>query len=628
MPPSVLPPFVMRYDASTVPVGYLVLDSKTRPIGELTDLAFVHIRPLLSERVPGTVSFSPFGSNTRAIVITVDPDKLRSYNLSPEDVVRALGTGNTVSPSGNLYSEGQMPLVPTNAMVANPQDLGLIPITPKKDVYIRDVGTIQDTTDINYGCALVNGRRSVYLPVVKKTTASTLTVVREVKAALPLFGSVVPKDVRVRYEFDESSTVREAISTVATEGTIGAVLVGLMILLFLRDVRTVIVVLVNIPLALTGALVGLWLTDNTLNIMSLGGLALAIGILVDESTVAVESIHKQMEAAGGLARAVRQGSQITAVPRLLAMFCVLSVFIPTFIMKEPIRSLFMPLTLAVGFSMITSYFLSSTLVPVLSVWLMKHRGTDGHRPSLFDRVLPPFERFVRRVTGVRWIVVPAYLVGCGLVLWLLGRQLGTELFPQVDAGQFVLRFRGPPGTQYELTRRIALKILDTISEETDGKVDISMGYVGLAATNTSANNMLLFMRGPEDGELRVRLAEGCNMPVAKLRERLRQTIPPKIIPWLRELLEAQRVAAGGGRRPGEALHDGLRARRHRQRADEPRLAAAHRSARGGDRSQRDARLCHENPGRNEEHQNPPRRPVLPGAGLPGGLRRHRPSAPG
>jgi multidrug efflux pump subunit AcrB len=544
MPPSVLPPFVMRFDAANVPVGYLVIDSKTRELGELTDLAMVRIRPLLGERVPGTVSFSPFGSNTRAIVITVDPDRLRSYNLSPDDVVTALGSGNIVSPSGNLYTQGRMPMVPTNAMVDNPQDLGLIPITPGKNVYVRDVATVADTTDINYGCALVNGRKSVYLPVVKKTTASTLTVVRQVNAALEDFRRVMPPDVQVRYEFDESPTVRAAIKSVATEGAIGATLVGLMILIFLRDLRTVIVVLLNIPLALTGALVGLWLTDNTLNIMSLGGLALAIGILVDESTVEVENIHKQMEKTESVARAVRRGNQITAVPRLLAMFCVLSVFIPTFIMKEPIRSLFMPLTLAVGFSMITSYFLSSTLVPVLATWLLKHRGHGAHQATLFDRVLPPFGRVVEGIARFRWITVPAYLAACGLVLWLVGTQVGTELFPQVDAGQFVLRFRAPPGSEYELTRRTALKILDVIAKETRGQVDISMGYVGLSATNTATANMLLFMRASDDGQLRVRLDEQSGIALADLRERLRREVPKQVVPWLEQVLQKYGLTPG------------------------------------------------------------------------------------
>ena len=315
MPPSVLPPFVMRFDAANVPIGYLVLESKTRPLGELADLGLFRIRPLLISQIQGTVAFSPFGSNTRAIVITVDPDRLRAHNLSPEDVVAALETGNVVVPSGNLYAQGEMPLVPTNAMVADPQEMGDIPIKPGMDVYIRDVARIEDTTDINYGCALVNGHRSIYIPVVKKDTASTLSVVQQINESMPLFRSVVPEDVEVRYEFDESPTVRIAIKSVATEGLIGALLTGLMILVFLHDVRSVIVVLVSIPLSLTTSLVGLWLTGNTINIMSLGGLALAIGILVDEATVTIENTHLQMRHTDSVARAARRANATTATAR-------------------------------------------------------------------------------------------------------------------------------------------------------------------------------------------------------------------------------------------------------------------------------------------------------------------------
>ncbi len=539
MPPSVLPPFVMRFDAANVPIGYLVLDSKTRSLGELMDLGMYRVRPLLSGSIPGTISFSPFGSNTRAILVTVDPDRLRSYNLSPEDIVRALGTGNVVAPSGNLYAPAQMPLVPTNAMVADPKELGSIPVHAGKNVYIRDVATIEDGTDINYGCALVNGRKSVYIPVVKKDTASTLTVVRQINESLPLFRSVVPEDVQVRYEFDESPTVRAAIKSVATEAAIGAALTGLMILIFLRDLRSVVVVLVSIPLALIGSLVGLWLTNNTLNIMSLGGLALAIGILVDVAIVTVENTHVQLHHTSSLARAVRRSDAATAAARLLAMLCILAVFIPTFLMKEPVRSLFMPLTLAVGFAMVASYVLSSTIVPVMSVRLMKHEGARAGKKGLFDRVLPGFGRLVSVLVRFRWMTVLAYAAACGLVIWLVGRQVGTELFPQVDAGQFVLRFRTPPGSDYHLTRKCAIKVLDTINEEAQGKVAISMGYVGLAATNTATNNMLLFMRGTDDGQLRVRLEEGSGIALNDLRERLRTVLPERIGNWLAEALEAQ-----------------------------------------------------------------------------------------
>jgi multidrug efflux pump subunit AcrB len=547
MPPSVLPPFVMRFDAANVPIGYIVLESKSRPLGELADLGMQKIRPMLIAQLPGTISFAPFGSNTRAIVITVDPDRLRAHNFSPEDVVNALGTGNVVTPSGNLYLPAQMPLVPTNAMVADPQTLGDIPIHPGSNVYIRDVVTahngILDGTDINYGCALVNGRKSIYIPVVKKDTASTLTVVNLIHKSMHLFQDVVPPDVRVRYEFDESPTVKAAIWSVGTEGLIGAGLTGLMILLFLQDVRSVVVVLVSIPCSLTSALIGLRLTGNTLNIMSLGGLALAIGILVDEAVVTIENTHAQMKRTDSVARAARRAAAATATARLLAMLCILSVFIPTFILNEPVRSLFMPLTLAVGFSMVASYLLSSTLVPVLSVWLMKHGGEAAHKEGLFDRVLPPFAALVGAVVRLRWIAVPAYLAACGLLFWQVGIRVGTELFPQVDAGQFVIRFRAPPGSDYEVTRKLALKMLEVFDEQTEHQVAISMGYVGMAATNTATNNMLLFMRGPDDGQMRVRLAPGTELHLADLRQRLRKALPDELVPWLKEELQRNGYSA-------------------------------------------------------------------------------------
>ena len=463
MPPSVLPPFVMRFDAATVPIGYLVLSSPSRPLGELTDLGLFRIRPLLISQVPGTVSFSPFGSNTRAIVITVNPDRLRAYNLSPEDVVQALDSGNVVAPSGNLYTKGEMPLVPTNAMVADPETLGSIPIRPGKGVYIRDVGTIEDTTDINYGCALVNGRKSVYIPVVKKDTASTLTVVGTINNSLPLFRSVVPEDVKVSYEFDESPIVRTAVESVGTEALIGATLTGLMILVFLQDLRTVLVVLCSIPLALTTALVGLWLSGHTINIMSLGGLALAVGILVDEATVTVENTHFQMQHSGAIARAARLANSATAAARLLAMLCILSVFIPTFLLQDPVRSLFMPLTMAVGFSMIA--VLSSCRArwcPCFPCGSSSHRGrrtgrqeSDDHRANSCPPSALRIVYELIRMAVDRRARATSSSAACCLVVQS-GRQVGTELFPHRSIrGSSCIRFRSSArNSEYEITRKL------------------------------------------------------------------------------------------------------------------------------------------------------------------------------
>ena len=387
MPTGSLPPYVVRLDAGSLPVGYLVFTSEGRSVGELQDMALYRVRPMFSG-LAGISSPPPFGGNVRTIVVNVDPDRLRSYNLSPQDVVDAIDRGNFISPSGNVTIKDQMTVVPVNTMVLSPQELRNVPLKLGENVYIRDVGTVADATDIPVGYALVNGRKSVYLPVVKQASASTLTVVNAVKENLARFGAALPDDVKVAYEFDESPIVYRAIESVGVEGALGAGLTGLMVLLFLRDLRAVIIVVLNIPLALLGSIVILNLTGNTINIMTLGGLALAIGILVDEATVEIENIHTQMEHTPSMSRSVRQGNMETAVPRLLALLCILSVFIPSFIMQGAVRALFVPLSLAVGGAMVTSYLLSSTFVPVLSVWLLENRHERARRraggaPGLF-----------------------------------------------------------------------------------------------------------------------------------------------------------------------------------------------------------------------------------------------------
>src|SRR6516164_7018539 len=294
MPKGTLPPMIMRMDAGSVPVGYLVMESKVTSLGLMGDLAQNIIRPLVQKYVPGTVAISPFGPNMRSILVNVNPDRLRDYNLTPQHVIDALAKGNTVVPAGNVYIKDSMPIVANNSTVVDIQRLGTIPLRMGENVYLRDVATFQDDTDVTYGYALVNGKKSVYLPIIKKDTASTLTVVADIRKSMPLFRSVVPKDVSVNFEFDESPTVLAAVKSVATEGLIGATLTGLMILLFLRDLRSVVVVVANIPLALLGSLFGLWLTGNTINIMTLGGLALAIGMLVDEAAVSTENTHVQL----------------------------------------------------------------------------------------------------------------------------------------------------------------------------------------------------------------------------------------------------------------------------------------------------------------------------------------------
>ncbi len=529
MPPGTVSPFITRFDAGSVPVGYLVLSSETKSIGEIQDQALFKVRPMFAS-LPGVSAPPPFGGSQRTVVVSLDPDRLRSYKMSPDEVIKALTSGNAISPSGNVRIGDEMPIVPVNSLVKQADDLKAIPIRPgvTPTVYLRDVATVKDSSDITTGYALVNGRRAVYILVTKRADASTLTVVNNVKAALPSMQAVLPDDIRVSFEFDQSPTVTNAMRNLAAEGVLGAVLTGLMVLAFLRDWRSVIIVVLNIPFAIGGAVVALWLTGQTVNLMTLGGLALAIGILVDEATVEIENIHAKMEHAENIPRAVRQGNLDTAVPRLLAMLCILAVFIPSFFMQGAAQALFVPLSLAVGFAMVSSYLLSSTFVPVLSVWLLKHRHRpEGQRSqrSRFERTRDAYGRGLRRVVRLRWLLVPGYLVATLCVTYGVGKQLGLEIFPRVDAGRFQLRIKAPAGTRIEKTERIAKAALEAVRKDVgEEAVEISVGYVGLIPSSYPINAIYQWTAGPEEVLLRVALHHDADVDVEALKRRLRDKL--------------------------------------------------------------------------------------------------------
>ncbi|MDB5353469.1 MAG: swrC [Planctomycetota bacterium] len=527
MPPGTVSPFITRFDAGSVPVGYLTLSSETKSIGEIQDQALFKVRPMFAS-LPGVSAPPPFGGSQRTVVVRVDPDRLRSYKMSPDEVTKALTSGNVISPSGNVRIGDEMPIVPVNSLVKQVDELKTIPIRPgvSPTVYLRDVATVQDASDITTGYALVNGRRAVYILVTKRADASTLSVVKNVKAALPSMQAVLPDDIKVSFEFDQSPTVTNAIKTLATEGVLGAILTGLMVLVFLRDWRSVVIVVLNIPFALCGALVALWLTGQTINLMTLGGLALAIGILVDEATVEIENIHAKMEHTENIPRAVRQGNLDTAVPRLLAMICILAVFIPSFFMQGAAQALFVPLSLAVGFAMVCSYLLSSTFVPVLSVWLLKHRsGGQFERRSPFDGFRDSYGRFLGLIVRLRWLVVPGYLAASVLIIYGVGRQLGMEIFPRVDAGRFQLRIKAPAGTRIEKTEQIAKSALEAVRNDVGEQgIEISVGYVGLVPSSYPINAIYQWTAGPEEVLLRVALHHDAGVDVEALKRRLRDKL--------------------------------------------------------------------------------------------------------
>lgn len=542
MPPGTPGAFVTRFDAGSVPVGNLVFSTENpnRTVGQMQDAALNMVRPLFAT-LPGVSAPPPFGGSARTILINVKPDRLRAYGLSPDDVVSAMTAANTISPSGNLSLPGSYPIVPTNAVVKNIQDLAAVPlkVTPQGAVYVRDVGEVTDGSDMVTSIALVNGRRTVYMPVTKRSDASTLSVVELVKKNLGKFKAACPEDINVSFEFDQSPWVIRAIRDLVKEGVLGAALTGLMVLLFLRNFRSALIVVLNIPISIAAALCGLWVGGETINLMTLGGLALAVGILVDEATVTIENIHTHLHRHGRdhptrqvLARCTLNATEETTLPRLLAMLCILAVFVPSFFMQGAAKALFAPLALAVGFSMIASYLLSSTLVPVLTVWWTKKRKPLTGGPETEEGAVEPvairrgfFAAMIRPLVVMRFILVPAYLAGTVFAISLLAPRLGNEIFPQVDAGQLQLRFRGPAGTKLETTEQTALRILASISDEAGpGKVAITMGLVGVHAPNYPVNLIHQWNSGPEEGLLQVQLKEGSGVAIAPLREKLRERL--------------------------------------------------------------------------------------------------------
>ncbi len=527
MPPGTVPPFVMRFDAGSVPVGNLVFASSTRSVGEMQDAALNLVRPLFAT-LPGVSAPPPFGGSARTILINAKPERLRAYNMSPDELVVALTAANTITPSGNVPLGDKYPMVPLNSVVNNIKDLEAIPVRSGAypAVFVRDVATVTDGSDIVTSYALVNGRRTVYIPVTKRADASTLTVVNLVKSSLGKFQNVLPEDIKVSYEFDQSGYVTSAITSLLTEGALGALLTGLMVLLFLRDWRSASIVVLNIPIALMGAVLALAITGQTVNIMTLGGMALAIGVLVDMSTVVVENIATKHVAGRSLARAVVDSAGEVAVPLLLAMLCVLAVFVPAFFMTGTAKAMFLPLALAVGFSMIASYLLASTLVPILVVWLGKRAGEPAlHEASAgrFERFRERYARFARWVVAARGRAATVYFALTILIVVLLGPRLGNEIFPQVDAGQLQLRLRAPAGTRVETTEKIALKVLDLIKDAAGGadKVDVTLGLVGVHPPNYPINLIYLWTSGSHEAILQLQFKPASKLRMEPFKERLR-----------------------------------------------------------------------------------------------------------
>lgn len=533
MPPGTVPPFITRFDAGSVPVGQLVFTSDTKTLGEIQDLALFKVRPMFST-LPGVSAPPPFGGNQKTVVVRVDPERLRGYGLTPEAVVQALAKGNTITPAGNVRIGNELVMTPQNSLVDNIQELENVALRPGSGpaVYVRDVATVELGADVTTGYALINGKRSVYLNVSKRADASTWNVVQAVKAALPAMQAAVPPDIKVSYEFDQSGYVINSLKSLLFEGGLGAILTGLMVLLFLGDRRSALIVVLTIPIALLAGATGLYLAGQTINIMTLGGLALAVGILVDEATVTIENIHRHQELGQPKARAIFDACQEIAGPKLLILLSILAVFVPALFMSGVPRAMFMPLALAVGFAMIASFLLSQTLVPVVANWYLKDHVADPAaepKETRFDRFRQRFSNLLTGLLRRGAAVIPAYLVLALLVLGICYHFIGTEIFPKVDTGQFQVRLRLPTGTRIERTEDATQQVLALVRQLAGpGNVAITSAFVGTQPSSYPINTIYLWTSGPQEAVLKVNLNPKAGLALEAFKERLRAQVKQKI----------------------------------------------------------------------------------------------------
>ena len=556
-PPGALPPQVIRFDASSLPVGQLVFSSQTKSLKEIYDLAVTRVRPMFST-VSGLSAPPPFGANSRSVVVSVDPEKLRRFNLSPDQVVEAIAKNNSISPSGNLRVDSMMYVTTVNSLEDKVQQFEDIPIVTNGTaaVFIHDIATVADAADVTVDYALINGKRSVYIPVVKTADASTWAVVQSLKSKLPEMQSLLPDDVNIGYEFDQSVFVINAVKSLMTEGILGAILTGLMVLLFLKDWRSSLVVVITIPVAILSSVLFLNLAGQSINIMTLSGLALAIGVLVDQATVTIENIHQHLEMGKNKKQAILDACEEISFPLLLILLCILAVFAPSFVMNGVPKAMFLPLSLSIGFAMIVSFIAAQTLVPVIANWLLKeemfqyhhekshahaglalddkeikeinqHNAEDKKHPEengLFQRMKMGLANKLENWMPKRKPIVLVYLILSLAAAGICFVVIGKDLLPKTNNGQLQIRIKEPDGTRLEQTERATKGVLDVINTSVDGHLKISSAYVGLVPSSYGSSNLYIFNSGTHEALLQVNLDENYKANLDELKDKLRKNI--------------------------------------------------------------------------------------------------------
>jgi multidrug efflux pump subunit AcrB len=551
MPPGTTPPLILQYSASNVPILQIGISSKTLSEQQIYDYGLNFIRTQLAT-VQGAQVPLPYGGKARQIMVDLDLTKLYSKGLSPTDVDNALNAQNLILPSGTEKMGDKEYNVRLNSSPLNWQALNDLPIRQVNGamVYMRDVGNVRDGYAVQQNIVTQNGVRSGLLQVLKSANASTLDIVERVKKALPRIEATLPTSLILTQLFDQSLFVRAAINGVLREGVIAACLTALMILLFLGSWRSTLVVATSIPLSIMCSIIIMGALGQTLNIMTLGGLALAVGILVDDATVEVENIHRNLSLGKPMVRAILDGAQQIAVPAFVSTLCICIVFVPVFFLSGVAKFLFMPLAMAVIFAMLASYLLSRTVVPTMVKFLLKehldevhHEGEELKRKpgvmGFFNWIYQSFERGFEklrdRYTGaLEWTLhhrgVPFVVMGVLLLISLcMVPFLGRDFFPAVDAGQFRLHVRAPAGTRLESTEERFYQVGQTIQKVVpQSEIHTMLANIGLPVSGINlafGDNSTI---GENDGEILVALNEDHHPTagyVRELRTRLKQDFP-------------------------------------------------------------------------------------------------------
>jgi CzcA family heavy metal efflux pump len=537
MPPGILPPQVLKYSASAIPVIQLGLSSPSMTEQAVFDSAVNFLRPRLVT-IPGVAVPWPYGGKQRVISVDLDTDALLAKGLTPNDVVNAVNAQNLVLPSGTAKIGATEYTLATNGSPDTIAGLNNIPVLTRNGAttYLSEVAHVRDGFSPQTNIVRQNGERGVLVSVIKNGGSSTLDIVSSLFAQLPVVAQILPKDLKITPLFDQSGFVRAAISGVAREAVIAACLTAALILLFLGNWRSTCIIAVSIPLSILTSIIALFVIGETLNIMTLGGLALAVGILVDDATVTIENIERHMHLGSDLHKAILEGAGEIAVPALVSTLCICIVFVPMFFLSGVARYLFAPLAEAVVFAMLASYVLSRTLVPTLVMLMMDHSAAESSvRPSMLQRVYRAFNsRFetlragytviLAQVLERRRLFAGAFLGFCVLSCCLVF-ILGRDFFPSVDGGQIRLHMRVPTGTRIEETARVADQVesvIRTIVPAADlGTVLDNLG-VAVSGINKSYSNAGTF--GSHDGEIQVSLNAG-HRPTERYVEEMRRELP-------------------------------------------------------------------------------------------------------